>query len=405
MNILIATGPYPPEIRSISIMMRELAEELYRRGHDTTVIACWPRCNLSEEARKRKYDAFSIEKGVRVIRVKTPPNHGVNYILRGVAQVVSPYLFLRKVKKYLKQEIDAVLVYSPPLPYAMLGTWIKDIYKAKYVLNIQDIFPQNAIDLGVLKNRLLIRYFEGMERRAYDSADIITSHTSSSKKFLIERRRIAEGKISVVPNWIDIEDRESHVAPKKFREEYHLQGKFIFLFAGILGPSQNLDYIIQIAEKVADIPDICFLLVGDGMEKTRLERVVREKELKNVLFRPFVSSEHYPYLVQAADVGLVCLSSKNKTPAIPGKILGYMAGSIPVVAFLNQENDAHALIDEAQCGFSMVSCDVEEGAKLARAIYRNQDQRKQYGENGFRHVMAHYSKKVCIDKIEELIYE
>jgi glycosyltransferase involved in cell wall biosynthesis len=371
MNILIVTGTYPPEIRSISVMVQELANELCERGHDVTVITCWPRYNLSEEAKMKTYAECTFEDRVRVIRVKTLPNHGANYILRGFAQLVSPYLFLRKIKKFLKEKIDVVIVYSPPLPYVMLGTWIKNISRAKYILNIQDIFPQNAIDLGILKNRLLIRFFEGIEKRAYESSDIITSHTSNSSKFLIEEKKVPAKKVHIIPNWIDIHERESDAHSRNFREEYGLQDKFIILFAGIFGPSQNLGYIINVAEKVADIPDICFLFVGDGIEKSKLEEMVQQKGLKNVLFRPFV--------------------------------LGYMAGSIPIVAFLNRESDTHAMIREARCGFSMVSGDVEKGAELLKDIYERKGELKQYGENGFRYVMNHYSKSVCIDKIEELV--
>ena len=100
MNVLIVTGPYPPEVRSISFMIQQLANDMAERGHDVTVLACRPRHNLSEEARKVVYQEDTNESRVRVIRVKTPPNHGGNYVLRGVAQLISPYLFIILLHRY-----------------------------------------------------------------------------------------------------------------------------------------------------------------------------------------------------------------------------------------------------------------------------------------------------------------
>ncbi|NIS74385.1 MAG: glycosyltransferase, partial [Deltaproteobacteria bacterium] len=102
------------------------------------------------------------------------------------------------------------------------------------------------------------------------------------------------------------------------------------------------------ARRVSHLRDIVFLLVGDGIEKNGLEKRVAGLSLENVLFRPFVPKETYPSLVKDADVGLICLSSKNNTPVVPGKLLGYMAASIPVVAFLNRQSDGHRIIEEAR---------------------------------------------------------
>jgi len=403
MNILLITDPYPPEIRAISYMMQELAEELTSRGHNVTVVTSWPRYNLSIEAKQKSFKVLSIEKGIKVIRVKTPPCYKVSYIIRGVAQLSLPYLFFRQIKKFVKQKINAVIVYSPPFPLAMLGIKIKKIYAAKYLLNIQDIFPQNAIDLGILKNSLAIKFFERMEKKAYQNADQITSHTESSRKFLIEKKGVPAEKVSVVSNWIDLGGFKNAETRGIFREKYGLKNEFIFLFAGIIGPSQGLDFVIQVAKRISDIPGVCFLFVGDGTEKVRLQKMAEEYNLQNVKFQPFVSHQDYPFLVKEADVGLVCLSTKNKTAVIPGKLLGFMASAIPVVAFLNKESDGHRLIEETQCGYSAVSDDLEEAVNLIRKTLDGKDKLAEHGLNGYEYVVSRFSKKVCVDKLEQLI--
>jgi len=132
-------------------------------------------------------------------------------------------------------------------------------------------------------------------------------------------------------------------------------------------------------------------------------KMADEYSLKNIVFHAFVSQEIYPELVKEADVGLVCLSNMNKTPVIPGKILGYMAASIPVVAFLNKESDGHLLIKEAECGYSMVSDVSPEQVKdLIIKIFNEKDRLKQYGENGHRYVLKYFTKNVCMDKLIKL---
>ncbi len=403
MNILLVTDSYPPEIRSISYMMQELAEELTSSGHRVTVITSWPRYNLSNEIQQKPFRAFSVEKGIQVIRVKTPPHHKVNYLLRGIAQLSLPYLFFRQLKKIVKYKIDAVIVYSPPLPLTILGNKVKKIYGAGYLLNIQDIFPQNAIDLGILKNNLVIRFFEHMEKKAYKDADRITSHTENSRMFLVKKKGVPAEKITIISDWIDLDIFKDAKANGRFRERYDLKNKFIFLFAGVIGPAQNLDFVLRIAKKVEDIPEICFLLVGDGTEKNRLQKMAEEYSLQNVRFQPFVSQREYPFLVKEADVGLICLSSKNKTAVVPGKLFGFLASSIPVVAFLNKESDGHRLIQEAQCGYSSLSDNLENALNLVKKIFNEKAKLAEYGRNGYQYAAKHFSKKVCIDKLEQLI--
>ena len=139
------------------------------------------------------------------------------------------------------------------------------------------------------------------------------------------------------------------------------------------------------------------------MEKKRLQAMAEEYDLHNIQFQPFVSEEDYPFLVREADVGLVFLSSKSSVSTIPGKLFGFMASSIPIVAFLNRENDGHELIRRAQCGYSVIADKPEKGAELIRKIFKEKDRMARYGKNGYNYVVAHFSKKACIDQLEQLI--
>lgn len=403
MNILIVADVYPPEVSSAANLMQELAEGLSKRGHKVAVATSYPKHYLTTEGAGKNFNTLSVENSVEVIRIKTLPLHKVNFIVRGISQLTLSFLFFRKVKKFIKGKLDVVIVYSPPLPLALIGGKIKRRYGAKFILNIQDLFPQNAVDLGILKNKLLIKFFELIEKKAYQSADKITFHSEGGRRFLIEKKGVPAEKIATLQNWIDLEPFKNLTKEISFRKQYGLEGKFIFLFAGIMGPAQGLEFLVKTAQKVSDLKDIVFLLVGDGMEKEKIEKMVKDYGLKNIIIKPFVSKDEYPYLVREAEVGLVCLSSENKTPFVPGKFLGYLAAAKPVLAFLNKESDGFALAREAGCGYAVRSDNPEEAEKAVRQIYGGRNELKRLGENGYRYALDNLSLEVSLKKIEDLL--
>lgn len=402
MNILLVTDSYPPEIRSASHLMQELAEGLRDRGHKIAVITSYPQYNLSEKTENKRFDEFTVEDGINILRIKTLPHHMVNFVVRGISQLTMPYIFLSKIKQYFKSKFDIVIVYSPPLPLAAIGKAIKKSHGAKFILNIQDIFPQNAIDLGILKKKFMIDFFKKMERNAYEGADRVTVHSDGNREFLLNTKQLPEDKIHILHNWIDMYSYKDVSNANLFKKKFKLENKFIFLFAGVIGPSQGLDLIIEIAGRLREVHDICFLLVGDGSEKEKLIGMTKDYGLKNVVFKPFVSKTDYPGLVKEVDVGMVCLSSRNRTPVVPGKMMGYMAASIPVVAFLNRESDGHKIIEDAGCGYSAISDNPDKAVEIISRIYNEKEKLQQYGDNGNKYAKDHFSKTICIDNLENL---
>ncbi len=405
MNVVLVTVYYPPGVRSASHLMRELAEELKRRRHTVHVVTAYPCCDLAAGTVAANLSEFSNEDGISVLRVKTLSNRTVSYAVKGLAQLTMPNLFLRKIKQYLHDRIDVVIVYSPPLTLAKVGAALKAQYGTKFILNIQDIFPQNAIDLGVLKNKWLIRLFKTLERKAYASADEIIVHSKGNRDFLLSENDILPDKVRVVHNWIDIQPYTQAERTGRFRLKYGLEDKFVFLFAGVMGPSQGLDLVIQIAERVKANSNLCFLLVGDGTEKSRLQKMANSLGLRNVIFAPFVSKEEYPYLVKDMDVGLLSLTNKNQTPVVPGKILGYMAAGIPVLAFVQRQSDVHELIRVAKCGYSMVYGEPEKAANLVECMYSQRDSLRRLGHNGAKYVAEFFSLAMAVDRIETLFQD
>jgi len=401
LKILLVTDSYPPEIRSASHLMLELAEELHSRKHHVTVITTWPEYNLDQDATSRSFSEKEIETGITVLRVKTLPHHNVNYLLRGVAQLLMPVQFLWKLRQYGIRP-DAVVVYSPPLPLSLVGSWLQRS-NVRFLLNVQDLFPQNAIDLGILSNPLQIMFFRALEKYAYRTADVVTVHSKGNIRFIQKQYTNLASKFQILNNWIDVELLEPTVFKTDFKKKWNVQQKDVAIFAGVMGPSQYLELLLQIAEQMRDDTELLFLLVGDGQEKEKLQNVVQEKSLSNVRFEGFVSREEYSDLLQICSIGLVCLSPLNKTPVVPGKILGYMAAGLPVAAFLQSSSDGHGVIKSAQCGFSADSADKDACVQSMCTLLSQRDSFAKLGQNGKSYAAKHFSKEVCVSQLESML--
>lgn len=398
MNILLVTDAYPPEIRSSSHLMLELAEELVDRGHHLTVLTSWPRYNLSTPSAADGLGENENADGITVIRVHTLPHHKVNFIVRGIAHLVMPRQFLRALKRHSRERFDAVIVYSPPLPLAMVGRAMRK-RGAYFALNIQDLFPQNAIDLGVLNNPLLIAMFCAIERRAYAAADRILVHSQSNLEFLKRENPQATDKLAVLHNWVDAKE---YCGPNstRFRQRYELDGKFIIGFPGVMGPSQQLDLIIRAAANLQFLEDIAFLFVGDGGELENLKSLATDLGATNTHFHPFVPRADYPELLKNLDAGLVCLSPRNHTPVVPGKLLTYMAAALPVLAVLNRESDGNQIVRTANCGLAVPSDDESAIVAAITEIYENREKLPTWGANGQAYVDLHFDKAAVITELE-----
>jgi glycosyltransferase involved in cell wall biosynthesis len=327
--------------------------------------------------------------------------YGVSFVRRGIGTLISPFQLWQGLRRHDSDAFDATFVYSTPITFHAIGGWLKE-RGARFIFNVQDLFPQNAIDLGILSNPVMIALYRWIEKRAYRLADIVTAHSEGNRAQLVAANPEVAGKVRLLHNWVDSDQFVVGQPKEDFRALYGLQGKFVAVYGGVIGPAQDLGVILDLAPRVADLKDLLFLIVGDGRDKSALE--TRTKDLTNVMFQPFVSRERYPSLLRSADVGFLTLSARTKTPVVPGKLLGYMAAGLPVLAFVNKESDAHALIAEAGCGYSCTPENLEAAERITRAIYaRRGTGLEALGLSGRDYVARNFTKKTVIDEIVQLM--
>ena len=410
MNILMINNYCVPEIGAASHLYYYIAKEFVQRGHNIFYLTGSPRYNMSKDEYKKNLKVgsncwFEERDGIRIIRVKLPYVDRANFIRRGIEHFEIACKLYRYSRSFVTNEkIDATLVYSPPLTLYWTAKQIRKITGAPFVLNVQDLFPQASIDLGVLKNPLLIRFFRKIESDAYDSADLITVHSERNKE-LVKAFSKNEEKILVLENWIDENEIKPGSKINKFSTEHNLLDKFVVCFAGTLGVSQDIEIILNAAKQLEDHNDILFLIVGDGPSKESSQITAERMGLKNVLFLPMQPKEVYPNVLNASDVLLVTLEKDVKTPVVPSKILSSMSAAKPIVAAMNMDGDGPRLIQRANCGLCVEAGDYKNLARNIKILYENPELRNKLGLNGRKYVEENLSVRIAADKYESLFLE
>jgi len=406
MKWLLITAYFPPEIGSASFLFYELGRELARQGEKVIVITGFPTYNVKPEDLPEKYlKGYCLKEsieGMDVIRVRTLGLPRYVPVARGIEQFITAFLFLLRGLSIRKADFERILVYSPPLPLGLTAYALSRIKGVPFVFNLQDIFPQSAIDLGVLKSSALINLFRGLERFIYKKANMVTCHSEGNRGHVVSCGGNAR-RVRVVPNWVNTDEIFPGSRRNGFSKKWDIEDKFVVSFAGVIGYSQDIDIVLDSVRYLKDCPDLWFVIVGDGVVKERLVKKALESGIRNVLFIPMQPKEIYPLILHSSDVCLATLKKEVKTPVVPSKILGIMAAGKPVVASLDLSGDAPKIIEEAKCGV----CVEPENAKLfSEAIlkfYNNRSLAEEYGNNGRMYAENNFSLKKCVEIYKDLI--
>jgi len=407
LRILLLTAYFPPDTGSAAHLFYELGRALVERGHEVTVLTSMPGYHALGplERYKGKKRLKEDMEGMEVVRVATPqlPRHLM--VGRALWQFGGAWFFFLAGLGLPKA--DVAIVYSPPLPLGLTAWGLKKLRGIPFILNIQDLFPQSIIDLGLLRNRWLIRFFEAMERFVYQQANVITVHSEGNRQHITRKLGMEKAeKVRVIPNWVDTYFIQPGERMNWFREEHGLGNTFIASFAGVLGYSQDLDVISEAARILKDDhpqSNILFLIVGDGVERPRLEAKARQMGLVNVRLLPMQPREKYPAVLHASDIGLVTLHAEVRTPVVPSKILSIMAAGRPVVAAMNLDGDGPRLIAEARCGLCVPPEDPRALAEAVLKLHYDASLRQELGHNGRRYAEEHLSLEACGGRYEELL--
>jgi glycosyltransferase involved in cell wall biosynthesis len=402
MNVLILTEAFPPEIRSASHLLYELAESLAAKGYKVTVVTRFPKDYINKIDKKYTGKLFFYEKmgEIKVIRLNSFSFLRHIPLVRGLSQFILSSLLV--IGGLFSGKQDIVFTYSPPLPLGISTYLLGKIKKAPFIFNAQDIFPQSVIDLGLLRNRTLIKISELMERFIYKKASYVTVHSAGNRENIISKN-INPEKVVVIHNWVDtdlIKPVKDH--NNSFKRKNKLTNKFVVSFAGTMGFAQGLDIIVDCAEILKSYKNILFLLVGDGIKKDGLINKAKDRQLNNIKFLPPQPKKVYPFILYTSDICLVTLDKKVLTPAVPAKLPNIMASGCPVVASMNLKGDAPKIIRNAKCGYCVEADDARGFSDAILELYNNPVLRDNMGRNGRAYAVKYFSRQACVSEYEKL---
>jgi len=407
MRILILTQYYPPEIGAAQNRLSDLARRLTAAGHRVTVLTAMPNYPQGEiySGYRGRFAKKETDEGIGILRTWVYTTKEKSFLPR-IINYISFAFFALVLGCAAAEDADIVLTESPPLFVAGSGYLLSKAKRAKFVLNVSDLWPESAVALGILHNRSLISLARRLEEWLYDRAVVVAGQTQGIVDSI--SRRCNGKRVLLMTNGVSPEflaSAQTAVASREsVRQEFGVKGKFVVGFPGLHGLVYRLDLMLEAARNLAKQEDIHFILLGDGPEKGRLQEKAKLERIDNVTFAGTLPAARMPNVLAAMDVMVIPLRRHDLFKGtLPSKLFEGMGAGVPIVGAL--EGEARQVIEAAQCG---ICVEPENSAAMADAIlslYRDPELRRRLGENGRRYVAKHYNRKEIAAQFEQVLVE
>jgi glycosyltransferase involved in cell wall biosynthesis len=405
MRVTFLCQYFPPEMGAPAARTYEHARYWVENGHEVTVITGFPKHPTGVIHPNYRNDWVKSEtvEGIELLRTRVyvTPNKGFTKRILNFLSFFASSLFFGAV---MTKRPDVVVGTSPQFFCAVAAWLLSRIQRVPFVFEVRDIWPESAIELGVLKNRWLIRALETVELFLYRQAEVIIPVAESTKPYLIEKGVPAE-KIRIVPNGIDAKYLAlPSNSPEQVRAELGLQDKFIISYIGTHGISHALNVVLHAAAHLRQDTRFHFLFIGEGADKEQLERLAAELKLPNVTFMNAQPRERLLSFYRASDVSLVPL---RRLPVfqkvLPSKIFELMGNGCPIICSV--EGEAAALVERAQAGLCIEPENVDALLAAIQRLHADAQLRQQLGTNGKHFVTTHYLRSMLADSFLKALAE
>ncbi len=382
----------------------DLLREVRAHGHELYVVSA-----LEKRANTDTY--LSEEEGASVLRVKIGNNKKTGPIRKGITTLTTPSKYIKAIKKYFRGvHFDLVIYPTPPITLSKVVRFIKKRDKAESYLILRDIFPQNAVDIGMLAKTgtagLLYRRFRKIEKKLYAISDRIGCMSRANVEYLLRHNpEVDREKVGILANSVTPRDlRISAEERKNIRKQYGIPEKAcVYVYGGNLGRPQGVPYILDCLKLLLNRSDAYFLIVGDGTEYPRLAAFFKNYSPRNMKLMKRIPKEDYDRLVAGCDVGLIFLDKRFTIPNFPSRLLPYMQSALPVIAATDRSTDVGKVIVEGGFGFWCESRDPEDFLKIIDAVKR--EEFADMGKRGYDYLLSHYTAdiayKAVFDKFDK----
>lgn len=466
LKILIYSYNYYPEPIGIAPLITELAEGLVQQGHQVRVVTGMPNYPERQVYPAYRGKVYLTEwlKGVQVQRsyIWIRPNPGLvgRMLLDGSFVLTSLLQALRGWRP------NVILFTSPPLPVSVPAVLLGQLWRVPVILNLQDILPEAAVHVGLLRNRWAIRVFENLEQFAYRCSTRVSVITDKFTENLVAKG-IQPQKITCIPNWVDVNFiRPLAPYPNRFREVYGLGDRFVVLYAGNIALTQGLETLIEAAHQLQHLPNLAVVVVGEVKALQRLYEYCQQQtwaasdwvpplgstaglgsepgagpaagrsapspngpadpeefstaqhlmapealdtsnrvgQVGNLHFLPFQPREQLPVMLAAANVGLIIQRHNVVSFNMPSKTQILLASGRPIIASVPATGSAAQVVGQSQGGLVV---EPENPTALAAAIellYHDRAQAQRLGQQGRQYALAHYSFEQALQSYEALFH-
>ena len=333
---------------STARLVGSLALGLREQGHAVTVLTTSPHYNRDLEAEKQQPIAWTAGlvgtsrlDGVPFLHIAMP-RKGRSVLLRLLG-----WLWFHAASTLLAwvalPKFDIVIAPSPPLTIGVSAWLICLVRGSRLVYNVQEIYPDVAVQLGAIRNRVLIAALERLERFVYDRADAVTV-ISEGMAANLASKAVAAAKLELIPNHVDAIELPDRRRPNAFAAAHRLDGRFVVTYAGNIGKPQGLEIVVEAARALRDDETLVFVIVGDGSAKREIERLVAENDLANVRMLSYQPYAMVPEIYAASNVCLVLQAAGTGTTALPSKAVQVAGAGVPIVAVADAGSDLAAFV-------------------------------------------------------------
>lgn len=391
MNVLFLTMSTFVKNIQVSGIYNDLMRKFRDEGHNVYII-------YPNERRSGLPTTLTNRDGIHCLAVRTLNVQKTNIIEKGIGQLLLESQFKSALKKYFgKIKFDLILYSTPPITFNKVIKYAKKESGGKAVtyLLLKDIFPQNAVDLGMLSKTgvksILYKMFRKKEEELYRISDYIGCMSPANVEYVLKHNPAVDRlKVEIAPNSYDIPSISEIVDKNFIRSKYNLPtDKPIFIYGGNMGKPQGISFLVDCMMAVKDREDCHFLLVGDGTEYPKLEAFVKENNPKSVSVFRRLPKEDYDALATACDVGLIFLDYRFSIPNYPSRLLPYLMGRKPIIAVTDPNCDTGSIAETNGYGFYCPSNSVEDFVKVVDKMLVSD--RNQMGENAYQYFLSNYT--------------
>jgi glycosyltransferase involved in cell wall biosynthesis len=400
MHVLLIHQAFTSPLEAGGTRHYEFGEYLVENGHRFTIVAS----DIGYLTGKRTAEfkgLITMQKfaGIRVIRAHTHPSLHRSFKWRVVSFV--SFMITSLLGSLRAGPVDVVMGTSPPIFQAITAWWVAVIRNRPFLLEIRDLWPEFAIDIGVLKHPVLIKLSRWLERFLYRRADKIIVNSPAYRDYLL-KKGIQEAKISLIPNGVNTDMFDPEARGEELRRKLAVEVRFVVTYAGALGLANDIPTILRAASRLVDQRRIVFLLVGDGKERPHLERMAQSLGLDNVKFIGAVPKNEMPEVLAASDV---CIAILRNIPMFkttyPNKVFDYMAAGRPTILVI--DGVIRNVIEKARGGIFVPPGDDATLADAVRQLSGDCESVRAMGISARRYVVEHFDRRSQAKAFEQLI--